>query len=545
MFRAFLILTLSLAAAVSPAGAQTLPDVELLPETKLGRILMPNGVPVDWSLGQRAQGRTKSDRLDDLIVLAPGNSVGYCSVLGCIPTGSPQAAGDGRWRHMISSLLISSETRLLDPDNPAGSGAEAQQNTLGIETVVNSGAVRRWSANTSYRRGENIKISFADGLGDRTYRVEESGTSGTTAPTDTSGQIFADGTVKLRWINYGATTAQTSIYNAVVFAKGGGPGWAAAHNVDLESGYSSPLAVNHEFDFTNNSGMDCERESTCTVILITPKGATTSTNAIAIGTKNQPRYRTVDGRKVDGTPALRDGLSVSAALDQWPVRRAAIAVAANHALRGVDVGTNMGVDAITLGEAAFRNSAKAIYGFWNKGTQSGAGFRDDTMSPVAFLANGSNQVAAFRTTGNSLRGVDVAGTNSEAGVRAASKTPSGVLIEGSNSTAAVNVRSSTPVGVKLDEGTFSSYQIEGNGFSVDATGGVSGEAVSSLAFFKFLKAATVESLTADFPCNRERKGEVRRVDGVSNPNAFRGRPVGGGKASSLVYCDGAVWHISG
>lgn len=220
----------------------------------------------------------------NIIKIIPGNAVTFCPILSCISTPSND--------HQRTSALFAGVTQV---------DGEAEEQTVAIHTVINTGYSSPIARSTAYALGANGTVDNA------VYRVIQAGTTASTGgpPGTRPASVpfnYTDGSVIWTWINDAAIDAKNGIYNEVSVNPGAGSSWAQANNIRLNSGYSGSFAVNTEFDLTNNAGTDSTiGGSNRYNLYIENLGTNKSTSAVEIGSANTSSVSSIWGIHISGT----------------------------------------------------------------------------------------------------------------------------------------------------------------------------------------------------------------------------------------------------
>lgn len=409
--------------AAGPAFAQS--DVTFL------RLFSGGNPPRDYTYAQTQN--------PNAIVGGAGNAVSFCPALSCI-------SGNGFTDHQRTSFLISAVT---------GDGAHSEEQTLAVTTTVNKGELVQYRPNTAYSVGQEISPV----PGNAAYKVIQAGTTGPNSQPPTSrpateGQTFQDGSVIWQWINDGAIVAKIGIYNEVKNAPGGGASWAQANNFELDPGHHPSFNLNTEFDFTNNSGTNCEFGLNCINLYVAMGGNNTSSAGINILSNNTGNYASIWGLRLNGDKLARE---------------AAIAIDANSKY-GI-AANQFGLGGSSFVESFVYDNSASLRGIEIVGAKGFGAFVDGSNgSGASFLAGGTKTNAVYQDFANAPKGFLITGTKTVATYEDSSTSPAAFSVSGSKSFASYFDNSSTPIAIRLT-GTYSSAQIAGNGFTVFPDGG--------------------------------------------------------------------------
>ena len=199
-----------------------------------------------------------------------GNFISYCPALSCVVAPSSD--------HQRTSALLSSVT---------SADGQAEEQTLGVETVVRTGYAKPWTVSTAFSVGDN---TITNG---NVYRAVTAGVSAATGtgPGGT-GSSITDGTLVWAWINQAAIDAKVGIYDEVSVQPGAGESWGQATNVQMQPGAVPSFDIGQEIDFTNDSGTGCTIGlSNCNLLELEIGGSNQSTTGIHLSSKNAgPTY---------------------------------------------------------------------------------------------------------------------------------------------------------------------------------------------------------------------------------------------------------------
>ncbi|GJE25831.1 hypothetical protein [Methylobacterium organophilum] len=372
------------------------------------------------------------------IVAAPGNMVSFCPALSCVYGGNFQD-------HQRASLFVSSVTQ---DDN------HSEEQTVGITTSINKGQLSNYAPNKSFGLGENIAV------GNAVYRVVQAGTTASNTQLSGSrpsfeGQTFQDGSVVWLWINDAAIASKVGLYNEVVNEAGGGASWAQANNFELRSGHKPSFNLNTEFDYTNNSGVNCEFGINCINIYVAMGGSFTSSAGINIVSNNTDNWASIWGLRLNGSMLARE---------------AAIAIDSNSKY-GI-AANQFGLGGDHFSESFVYDNSTSLRGVEVVGPKGFGAFVDGSNgSQSSFLAGGNKTNAVFLDLAASPKSISIVGQKTVASIEDTATSPAALSIGGSKSFAGIFENSTAPVALRLS-GSYSDAQILGKNFRVWPDGGL-------------------------------------------------------------------------
>ena len=432
----------------------------------------------------------------NVIKMGAGNSISYAPIMSCL--GTSAACGSAPTNdHQRASLVIAAQTQI---DN------QAEEQTLGIETRITTGARSAWTAGASY--AANANVTSGSGI----YRAAAACTAGSTAPAGygNSSQQQSDGGCTWTWIN--ATTIAGKLGPYIETAAEGGAGFSEGlvTNFQMQSaqyastGQSFDVnqgAVGIEHDFKNNVA-DCGIGK-CIGMSIDMSGAFQSWAAM--------NFDGAGGSHSGAQGAVAIGARFGNRLAQW----ADISIVDNS-----QIGLLIGNDSPYGGNS----------GPTNHGTAS---ILDNANSPVALnLAGSYTNGIAFNGTFSGVQvaghGWNVDGVGSINGYQAkfAPDTSHQVTIA-YDTTNDQTIIQSTHVG---------SYNTK---LSLNPSGGSVAVGTSGLQFAPI----TIAALPA---CSAANKGLVEFVSDTvaAAAPAWHGAVTGGGSTAvnSIVSCTGTGWQ---
>ncbi len=291
----------------------------------------------------------------------------------------------------------------------------SEEQTVAILTTVGTGFAKNYANSTAYQVGDNIN---ANG---QIYRVTTAGTSAASGsgPTGTSTTPFANGSVQVIWINSAAINAKVGLYGETQCVTGAGTCWGAAFNYQMQPGMVPTFNPAVEIDATNNAA-DCNiGAANCYGLLIGTGGNHRSTAGVYL-TNDVPlsNYAMIWGFRTAGTMLASD--------------------------------------------AAFEDDSGAAIGFGVNTT----GFAAGKHSSADFFANGLSPY-----------GLVIGNTKGSAGILDVSTAPDGIKLQGKYAVAGLEFESAAPASILIGPGN-TVGQIIGQGWSIDLSGNISGQAGS-------------------------------------------------------------------
>lgn len=270
---AFVFTLYSWAAAATGAN----PNSTFLDLTLLREIIgLPNA---STALNTTYAGSTTA-LTNGVLISSGGNLISYCPALSCEMSPWPD--------HQRTSALFWSTS---------GIDAQAEEQTLAVETIINKGYVTAWTTGHAY--ATNVNVSNGDYVYRQTAASCTSAGSGG-GPTGTGSNI-TDNTCRWDWINDGAIAGKVGIYNEVQVQAGAGATWGMANNHQMEPGVIPSFHVGAELDFTNNAADCAIGVANCMNLDVAVKGENQSTQGIYLESTNAgPTYATIWGMRLHG-----------------------------------------------------------------------------------------------------------------------------------------------------------------------------------------------------------------------------------------------------
>ena len=383
-------------------------------DTMMGPFFLTNtlGLPAIPPLDQTYN--TTYASMANVMKMGAGNQISYCPELSCLST-SPTHGSAPYNDHQRTSWLISAQTQM---DN------QAEEQTLGINTLIGTGARSTWTTSKAYALNANV---LANG---NIYRATVAGTSAASGSGPSgfgaSGtSLQTDGSVTWKWINQSAIATKLGSYIETAMEGGAGFSEGLVTNFQMLSAQYAPNgiaadptqgSVGIEHDFSNFSGTDCA-----------PAVANCLGMSMAFSGSNQ----SLTGLQFDGGgyTGSKGGSVV------WGLRFTNNFASAFDIddMSNATVGLGFGVD----GFGSSSHSRSAI--------------QDGSTTPVSYLASGPNSDSVWKSTGNAAVGLNLAGAYTN--------------------------------GIALN-GTYAGAQIVGTGWNVDPNGTLRSIAVVSSFFTK-------------------------------------------------------------
>ena len=308
-----------------------------------------------------------------LVIGSGGNVVSYCPTLSCVTTPTAD--------HQRASALYWSTT---------AADGQAEEQTLAIETIVQTGFAKTWATSTTFNLGDNISFPAANTV----YREVNTGpctsASSGSGPTGT-GTAIADGTCAWTWINDSAIDSKVGIYDEESVSGNAGNSWAQANNVTLQSGMTPSFNVNTELDYTNNAATCNLGVANCNGLEMNMAGNFQSTQGIHLSSTNSgSTFATIWGIRLNSAK-----LASSSDIE-------------DDAAAPVGLGFN--------------------FGGLGSGSHSTATILDNTSSPVSLAIQGSHADESISDTSTSPAALNAAGTYSLTAISTEGATASNALL---------------------------------------------------------------------------------------------------------------------
>ena len=362
---------------------------------------MVNGTPT-VDLTNAAGGLTNG-----VVVGAGGNVISYCPVLSCVTTPNSD--------HQRAAAVFWSTT---------ADDGHSEEQTVAIETIVQSGFARTWATSTSYSVGDNVRFTDARNA---VYRATVGGVSASsgTGPSGT-GSGIVDGSVVWTWVNASAIDAKVGLYNEESVIAGAGNSWVQANNVTLQPGMTPTFNINTELDYTNNAATCSIGVANCNSLEMNVAGAYTSTTGIHLSSTN----------------------SGSVFATQWGIRLNGDHLAAQADIEIDSSGANgLGFNTSNLGGshsiAAINDNSTGGASLQITGLKTVADINITTSSPAAYNNTGTHALGTFRDSGNSPQSIAISGSHANQSYADAATTPAALNLSGTYSLAAINTTNAT------------------------------------------------------------------------------------------------------
>lgn len=304
--------------------------------------------------------------------------------------------------------LISTPTGRSDSDNQRTMAlftsttvddGNSQEQTVNIQTKIQTGYSRNWATSTAFALGDNIRNKTANTV----YRCVQAGTSASTGTgPSTVAKGIVDGSVRWDWINDSAIDAKNGAYIETLVLPGAGNSWGMAVNTQIAAGVLTDFAVNTEFDLDNNCGTDSIFGGLNKYnLLITTVGANRSTACVEINTRNTVNATAIWGLHFSGIVGSNSIIGIDS--------NGAIGIGLGMVAGGA---TNP-----VFTDSVIKDGSTAPVGINLLGTYSSAAFRVSGTTPAAFSASATTTLGSFYCNSTSVNGMFLAGTYSNAQIQ--------------------------------------------------------------------------------------------------------------------------------
>lgn len=444
------------------------------------------------------------------LLFAPLNAISYCPTLSCVTSPSTD--------HQRASALISSITQ---------DDSHSEEQTLGVETTIQTGYAPNWTASHAYTLGQNaINGAYV-------YRVTTAGTSASSGGPTGTGSAITDGGVTWAWINNAAIASKVGVYNETVVLPGAGHAWSQANNFQMQSGVIPTFDVNTELDFTNNAANCNVGSANCLGLYLTAQGAYESTALETLATINTgPTYGAHFGIRLAGT--YLDG-------DQD------ISDDASGAY-GIGFGV---VTASSHSGATIYDNSTSPNSLQINGTHSSSAISVNATTPAALAVGGAPGTAALWDLSSAPTSVRIAGSHTNGvyvgdgssttamyvGLSAASgnslsSSPINMAWTNSSGTENTSFIKMTPTG--LDTSAAAIYPNTANTTTLGTSANYFQQTYTEIVNLVPYTVATLPT------CNAGMASALASVTDAASP-AWNATLTGGGSTRVMAFCNGSNW----